>query len=60
MVALGFRIRSNHVKFGLLEWLPVTVAAEKMKQCCCLCVTFTMKVIEQNRLRVRPSQVYLG
>ena len=28
MVALGFRIRSNHVKFGLLEWLPVTVAAK--------------------------------
>ena len=31
-----------------------------MKWCCCLCVTFTMKVIEQNRLRVRPSQVYFG
>ena len=60
MVALGFRIARTTLNLDYWSNYQSTVFVEKMKRCCCLCVTFTMKVIEQNRLRVRPSQVYLG
>ena len=49
-----------YVKFGMLGELPVTSVCWKVDWHCCLCVMFTMKVNEQNRLRVRPSQVYWG
>ena len=44
----------------MLGELPITSVCWKVNWCCCLFVMFTMKVNEQNRLRVKLTQVYWG